>query len=79
MCVQAIPLQQNAWPLPKEGRKEEGRKDDHRRGERKENIREGKEEKGQKGKYKEKGYQVVSASLLFYIRAKVAWQIVRDG
>lgn len=40
--------------------------------------KEGKEEKGKQRKYKEKGYQMVSASLLFFILAKVAWQSLRD-
>lgn len=36
----------------------------------------GKEEK--EGKIQRKGYQMVSASLLFFILAQDAWQILRD-
>lgn len=83
-CVWEDTLQENAPSgecscrrmfLPRERGKHEGSNVDHKRREKKE----GKEGWGQKGKEKEKGYQVVSASLLFFLLAKVVWQILRDG
>lgn len=79
VCLGGFPsgtLGQENVPFQRERERKTGREERRSQEKRKEG-REGRMRKERKRE--KKGYQMVSASLLLFLSAKVVWQILRDG